>query len=212
LWDGMHLNIIRERLKKLSIALAMCMALSLAVTPAMAVVTYTPTPGNGYIEFVGAGQINTATNYTIYVEHPFALGLDADYWNMTVYSVHGAGLGTSHIAYYVHVHIYDGATNLTKNVTVSAVDDAVVYSNVSHAAAAYAALVENDTAKYTVELYLSTGTPLASYVGEVAIYSSELTASMVNVMMLIIPMVILVAIIGWVGNLTGKIGGKSRRK
>jgi hypothetical protein len=31
-------------------------------------------------------------------------------------------------------------------------------------------------------------------------------------LMLIIPMVILVMIVGWIGNLTGKIGGKGRRK
>jgi hypothetical protein len=206
------LELIKNRLKKLSIALAMCMALSMVVGTVSAAVTYTPTPGNGYVRIIGAGQVNAASNYTIYVEHPYALGIDADYWNMTVYSDHGAGLGTSHIGYYVHVHIYDGATNLTKNVTVAAVDDARVYSNVSHAAAAYAALVENTTAKYTIELYLSTGTPLASYVGEVSIYDSALTANMLNALMLIIPMVILVMIVGWIGNLTGKIGGKGRRK
>jgi hypothetical protein len=208
----MHLNVIRERLKPLSIALAMCLMLSLAVGSVSAAVTYTPSNSNGWVTIVGDGQVNTATNYTVHVEHPYALGLDADYWNITVYVERGAGLGTSHINYYTHVHIYDGATNLTENNTLAAVDDARAYGNASYDSTAIGTMIKNDSATYTVELYLSTGVKLASYTGQVSVMNSELASGLVNALMLIIPMIIIVMIIGWIGNLTGKIGSKSRRK
>ena len=207
----MHLNLMKNRLKMLTIAMAMCLALSFAVAPALAAApNYTVTDGNGYIRFVGVDG-TAPYNYTIYVGTPYAVGLDADYWNFTIYSDYvGTATNTS---YYVHVHIYDGATNLTKNVTLAAKNDVRVYSNASHATGAIVTMVANSSAVIYIELLLGgTGTVEQHWTGEIGIYEHELTSGLLNALMLIIPMIILVMIIGWVGNLTGKIGGKSRRK
>ena len=187
----------------------MCMAFSLAIGPAMAVTSYSTTDGNGYAQFVGSGS--AGYNYTFWVAAPYALGLDAAYWNMTVYCDH-TGTEATNLTYYVHIHINDGATNLTKNVTINAKNDVRVYSNASHDSTAITTLVKNTHAVYYVELLRANGAVLADYHGEVSIYDSALTAGLLNALMLIIPMVILVMIVGWIGNLTGKIGDKSRRK
>lgn len=207
----MHLSFITRRLKMLAMAITAMLAMSFAVVPALAAApNFTVTDGNGYIQFVGVDG-TAPYNYTIYVGTPYALGLDSDYWNFTIYSDY-VGTATN-ASYYVHVHINDGSTNLTKNVTLAAKNDRRVYSNASHAAAAYAAVTANSSARIYVELIKGgTGTVEQTYSGTIAIYDNELTSSMVNVMMLIIPMIILVMIIGWVGNLTGKIAGKGRRK
>jgi hypothetical protein len=208
----MHLNLIKKRLGLLVAALALCMAMSVAVTPALGAAYWAVDPGNGYVEIKGSGA--TAQNFTFWVQHPFALGLDADYWNLTVYCDHTNNVSEStNTTYYVHVHIYDGATNVTNNVTVAAKNDRVVYANISMVAGVITTLTENSSAVYTVEVIK--GGPNAVhkiYVGEVQLMTTEMAAGMVNALLLIIPLIVMVMIIGWVGGLAESISGKINRR
>jgi hypothetical protein len=191
--------------KRAMAALAFMAALSMIAVPAMAAPAYSEVSHQGYINFVGTGS--ASYNYTFYVEKPYALGLDAAYWNITIYSDHTGTVATN-ASYYVHVHIYDGATNLTKNVTVAAKNDVRVYSNASHAHTAYAAMVTNASARYYVELILGgTSTVLAHYSGTVELTPYEGVATAVNLMYAIVPIVIIVAILNYI---TGSVKMKKK--
>jgi hypothetical protein len=180
--------------------------LAMVAAPAQAALTYTATAEISHIVIADADE------FTFYVERSYALGLDAAYWNWTVYCVPTAGIpdygGATNATYYVHIHVYDGSTNLTKNVTLAAKNDLTVYSNASHANGAFAAL-DNGAAVYTIELIKGAPSAVATaWVGTVNLYSSAVAASMINALMLIIPVVIVVIILGFFGKLTGNLRGK----
>ena len=139
------------RLAKRTIALAaILMCLTGLAGPVLAEPAYVATGENGYVQIVGSGS--AAYNYTFHVERPYAVGLDADYWNLTVYA-DATGTTATNTTYYVHVYINDGnGHNISKNVTVAAKNNVRVYGNVSFAAADWASLTINDSGIYYVDL------------------------------------------------------------
>lgn len=194
----------------LAMVLALGMALSLVAVPTMVAATpgatYTAENSSGWVEITSVPD-----TWTFHIEHPYALGLDADYWNITVYA-ENSNLTATNATYYIHVHIYDGATNLTNNKTLACKNDKYVYANVSIDSTAIGTMVANSDAVYYVELIKANEGIPATYKGSVSIVTTELSAGFMNAIMVIIPLIIMVMIIGWLSGLIGSISGKIRRK
>jgi len=180
-----------------------CMMMTLAVvmTPAQAA-----DPENGYVYLLNDGRtsVNATTQFQFYVEVPAALGLDADYWNLTVYADPVRATATN-ATYHIHIYIYDGATNITKVATMAAKNDVNVYGNVSFAAADYAAVVTGEAVLY-LELQNSTHAVLDHYDGTITIVDAEYAANMINILMMIIPLIVIIVLIGWMTNMFEEIG------
>jgi len=178
-------------------AAALMLALVMCASPAMAAGSFTASEGMGAVTFEGTGA--AAYYYNITVEHPYAIGLDADYWNMTVYSDPWDGGVATNATYYVRIYIDDGlGTNISENVTLAAKNDVRVYSNVSFEAADWAAMGENVSGTIYVEL-IKSGTGIVSYwSGPMQIWENDLTAGMMNVILLVLPMIVLLMFLGMI--------------
>lgn len=171
-------------------AVALMLALVMCASPALAAGSFTASEGMGAVTFEGTGA--AAYYYNVTVEHPYAIGLDADYWNMTVYSDPWDGGVASNTTYYVRVYIDDGlGENISKNVTLAAKNDVRVYSNVSFEAADWSAMGENVSGTIYIEL-IKSGTGIVSrWSGSMQIWETDLTAGMMNIILLVLPMVVL---------------------
>lgn len=184
-------------------ALAMCMVMALG---AIAVPVQAAIPESGHVHLLNNGgtEVVAATSWNFYVEVPDAVGLSADYWNYTVYA---DNLNTSALnrTFYIHYHINDGTTNITTNVTCAAVNDKVVYANVSIAAASWAAFVTGEGTIY-LELLSSAGVLMDSYTTSVSIVEEEYAAGLINILMMIVPVVLIVVLLGWVTDMFGNMG------
>jgi hypothetical protein len=182
---------MRQASRTIVAALAAVMCLMAFSAPALATASYSASGTISGVEFEGSGS--AAYNYTFYVGHPAALGVDADYWNITVYADY-TGSASTNGTYFIHVHINDGTTNLTKNVSLAVKNDHRVYANVSHAHSAFAAM-DNGSAVYYVELLSSGGVVLASYSGHVTLSPYEGIAAAITLLMVMVPLVIIIALI-----------------
>jgi len=176
-------------------SVALMLAMVLCASPVLAGGSFTASEGMGAVTFRGTGA--AAYYYNVTVEHPYAVGLDADYWNMTVYADPWDGGVATNTTYFVHVHINDGATNITKNVTLACKNDMRIYSNVSFEAADWASLVENTSGLIYIELLGATGAlPKAAWAGSLQIWETDITAGLMNVMILVLPLLIMLVFLG----------------
>jgi hypothetical protein len=157
--------------------------------------------------YTDGGTDEVGANWKVYVEVPAALGLDADYWNLTIYA-DPINASATNATYYAHVYINDGATNITKNVTIAAKNDVRVYSNASFAAADYTSLVVNkESATVYVTLCNAGGTVVDHYQSGIMIYEQEYLASMVTLIYVIVPIMILFMLFGYLkGGSKGLFG------
>lgn len=184
-------------------ALAACLVMALG---AIAVPVQAAIPDNGHVHLLNDGRTsaNATTQFEFYVEIPYSLGLDADYWNLTVYA-HPVLATATNATYHIHYYIYDGATNITKIATMAAKNDKDVYANISFAAADYAAVVSGEATVYVV-LQDTGHSTLDHYDATVSIVENDYAAQLINVMMLIIPVILMVVLITWIMDSMGLIG------
>lgn len=153
----------------LAASLAVMLALCVAVAPAQAYVA-----SSGGVWLTDNGSTNyTATDWRFYVTVPSTVGLDDDYWNMSVTSdlVNASGSAAAS-TYKVYVSINDGLTNVTKSVTLVTNLSAEVTGVVSFDSTAIATLVANDSSAITVQLKNATDVVKDSYVADVGVYES----------------------------------------
>ena len=190
--------------KKIVLAVfALLLGVMLIAPPALA---YVHGLGYLYLTTDGSDDLET-TDWKFYVQTSVAVGLDADYWNFTCYA-DPLNASATNATYYVHYHIYDGVTNLTKNVTIAAKNDVRVYGNVSYASVEYLdVLVENKSAALYIELIDATYETVDAYDSTIMIYSSSSFATIIVLLWAIIPIVILMAVLNML-----KIGGKGGMK
>jgi hypothetical protein len=173
-------------------AAALMLALVMCASPAMAAGSFTASEGMGAVTFRGTGA--AAYYYNITVEHPYAIGLDADYWNMTVYADPWDGGVATNTTYTVNVYIDDGlGHNITEAATLVAKNDKRVYDNISFEAADWAALEENVSATITVDV-----AGVWTWCGPMQIWENDLTAVIMNVMLLVLPMIVLLMFLGMI--------------
>jgi len=179
-------------------ALALILGLMMIAPSASAVVD-----GLGYIYLTtDGGDDLVGTDWKVYVETPPAVGLDADYWNFTVYAV-PLNASATNATFYVNIYIYDGATNVTENCTIEAKNDVTVYSNASFEAADYAAVVANTSGVTYVDLLDDGFVTLDSYSSGISIYENEYYATIIILLYAMIPILIIMMVFSYL-----KIGGK----
>jgi len=186
----------------------MLLAFALVGVAAVPVMASSAGIGNVYL-YTDGGIDDTGSNWRFYVETPTAVGLDADYWNFTVYAI-PLNASATNTTYYVHIHINDGATNLTKNVTLAVKNTHTVWSNASHAAAAYAAVTVNMSAVLYIELVKAGSGVIDHYRGTISIYENESMANLANVIGAVIALAVIVCILGVLMDSMGKAGKKKK--
>jgi hypothetical protein len=185
--------------KRAILALAGTLMLLLVVcaaTPAQAAVENSDSI---WLTTNGATSLPGGSDWKIYVETPKAVGLDADHWNLTVFAV-PLNASATNATYTVTVYIYDGATNISKSSALACKNDLTVYGNISFAAADYASVVENRSAVIYVKNVNGSAVVKDSWTGEIQIYQDELTGTLMNLILVIIPLMIMVLVIGWFSN------------
>ncbi len=176
-------------------AFAILLGMVLATPTAMAAVDGI---GCAYLTTDGGDDL-VGTDWKFYVETPAAVGLDADYWNFTIYA-YPLNASATNATFYVHYHINDGATNITGNSTVAAKNDVTVYANQSFEKTAnYSTMVENKSgAIIYLELLDADGVLLDEIQLPVLIYAQSYIATLVAMLYALIPIVVVMAVLNYI--------------
>jgi len=196
------------------IALVAMMLAALAIAGAMAPPVYAAQPKTTYVWLTDDGKVNTTdftgTDYRFFVDVPAYLGLDQDYWNITVYGewINNSGYAYLHEGNWkVTVYIYDGATNKTEVATVAmAVNQTTpTWSNISYDSTDIGAMVANDSSLYYVKLQASNNTLMDGYVTTVVIEETQLTAMVYAIIPPVLAVVMICIVIGWTAQIFKKM-------
>lgn len=184
-------------------ALAMCMVMALG---SIAIPVQAAIPDNGHVYLLDDGRTsaNATTQFEFYVEIPYSLGLDAAYWNMTVYA-HPVLATATNATYHIHYYINDGAANITEVATMAAKNNLDIYANISFDAADYAAIVTGEATVYVV-LQNTGHSVLDHYDATISVVENDYAAGLINILMLIVPVILIVVLLGWVTDMFGNMG------
>lgn len=160
--------------------------------------------GSIYLTTNGATSLPGGSDWKFYVETPSAVGLESDYWNLTVYA-EPLNASAANATYTVTVYINDGATNISESAAIACKNDVRVYGNLSFAAADYASVVETSNGVIYAKVVNGSAVLKDGWTGEIQIYQDELTASMMNMILIIIPIMLMIMVIGWFSNVFGQL-------
>ena len=191
------------KLSRIAVAgIALIMGLMVMAAPATAYLN-----GLGYIYLTtDGGDDLDGSDWKFYVETPIAVGLDADYWNLTVYAdpLNDSATNTT---YYVLVYIVSGEANISKNCTIEAKNDVRIYSNCTYEAADWATITEENKSA-TLSVYLQESaeyTLVDGYTQTLFIYEHDYMAGLITLLCAVIPIVIIIALFDQL-----KISGKGK--
>lgn len=196
------------------IALVVMMLAALAIAGAMAPSVYAAQPSTTYVWLTDDGKVNTTdftgTDYRFFVDVPAYLGLDQEYWNITVYGewVNNSGYAYLHEGNWkVTTYIYDGATNKTEVSTLAMVvnQTAPTWGNISYDSTDIAAMVANDSSLYYVKLQASNNTVMDGYVTTIVIEETELSAMVFALVPPVLAVVMVCIVLGWMGQIFRKM-------
>lgn len=206
--------------RALAVPLALLLCLCAAISPVQAAdVSY----GYVYLLDDGGDEVSETTDWQFDVPTRSYLLLTDDNWTLTVTArmINGTGAAVAGL-YNVTMYVYDGTANRSASVAITTNVSAAVTGQLVFDAADLLALDENDSA----DVYLTLdkgGVVLDSYSYHVQL--TDEIASGISTLLIalllgpVITLVILAAMIGWIGDLMkglnrslgGFNGGKSRK-
>lgn len=166
--------------------------------------------GSVYLYNDGAnGNTSATTDWQFYVDSPAAWALDdsTGYWNFTAYGemVNSTGTATTG-TYHVNITITAGLVVKTMTHSIAVSKTAVVYGNMSLAAADYQLFEANSSAAINVTLKSSTWVLKDWYSGTFSIVNNESQAVVLNLIGPVVALALFVFVIGAVAEVMTGIG------